>query len=34
MKLANQFDTIIVNHELDRAKNEAYKTVSSFLANE
>ena len=32
MKLANQFDTIIVNHQLDRAKNEAYKTVSSFLA--
>ena len=32
MKLANQFDTIIVNHELDRAKNEAYNTVSIFLA--
>jgi len=31
MKLANQFDTVIVNHELDRAKKETYETVSSFL---
>jgi guanylate kinase len=31
MKLANQFDTVIINHELDRAKNEAFKIVSSFL---
>jgi guanylate kinase len=31
MKLANQFDTVIINQELDRAKNEAYKIVSSFL---
>jgi len=32
MKLANQFDTVIVNHELDRAKKETYETVSSFLS--
>jgi guanylate kinase len=31
MKLANQFDTIIVNHQLDRAKKEVLETVSSFL---
>ena len=31
MKLANQFDTIIVNHQLDKAKEEALKIVSSFL---
>jgi len=31
MKLANQFDTVIVNHQLDRAKNEVLETVSSFL---
>ena len=33
MKLANQFDTVIVNHELDRAKKETYETVSSFLSS-
>jgi guanylate kinase len=31
LKLSNQFDTIIVNHQLDRAKEETLKTVSSFL---
>jgi guanylate kinase len=31
MKLANQFDTIIVNHQLDRAKKEVLETVTSFL---
>ena len=31
LKLANQFDTIIVNHQLDKAKEEALKIVSSFL---
>jgi guanylate kinase len=32
MKLANQFDTVIVNHQLDKAKKETTKTVSSFLS--
>ena len=32
MKLANQFDTVIVNHLLDKAKQEATETVSSFLS--
>ena len=31
MKLANQFDTVIVNHQLDKAKEEALKIVTSFL---
>ena len=31
LKLANQFDTIILNHELDKAKEEVAKIVSSFL---
>jgi guanylate kinase len=31
LKLANQFDTIIVNHQLDKAKEEVLKIVSSFL---
>jgi guanylate kinase len=31
IKLANQFDTVIINHQLDKAKEEAYKIVSSFL---
>lgn len=31
LKLANQFDTVIVNHQLDKAKEETYKIVSSFL---
>jgi guanylate kinase len=31
LKLSNQFDLIIVNHQLDRAKEEAFKIVSSFL---
>lgn len=32
MKLANQFDTVIVNHHLDSAKKETTKTVSSFIS--
>jgi guanylate kinase len=31
LKLVDQFDTFIVNHQLDRAKVEALKVVSSFL---
>jgi guanylate kinase len=31
LNLANQFDTVIVNHQLDKAKSEALKIVSSFL---
>ena len=31
MDLANQFDNVIINHNLDKAKEEALKTVSSFL---
>jgi guanylate kinase len=31
IKLASQFDMIIVNHLLDRAKKEAVEVVSSFL---
>lgn len=31
LKLANQFDLIIVNHQLDKAKEEALKIVTSFL---
>lgn len=34
MKLANQFDTVIVNHYLDKAKEETTKTVTSFLNRE
>jgi guanylate kinase len=33
MKLANQFDTVIVNHQLDKAKQEVHKIVSSFLGS-
>lgn len=32
MMFANQFDTVIVNHHLDTAKEETTKTVSSFLS--
>jgi guanylate kinase len=32
LKLADQFDKIIVNHQLDKAKEEAVKIVSSFLS--
>ena len=32
MELANQFDTIIVNHHLDSARQETTKTVASFLS--
>lgn len=32
LELANQFDLIIVNHQLDKAKEEAFKIVSSFLS--
>jgi guanylate kinase len=31
LKLANQFDTVIINNQLDKAKEEAQKIVSSFL---
>ena len=31
LKLANQFDAVIVNHQLDKAKEETLKIVSSFL---
>jgi guanylate kinase len=31
MSLAGEFDTIIVNHQLDKAKEETEKLVSSFL---
>lgn len=31
LELANQFDTVIINHQLDKAKEEAHKIVSSFL---
>ena len=31
IKLANQFDTVIINHHLDKAKEEALKIVTSFL---
>jgi guanylate kinase len=33
LKLAGQFDTIIVNHQLDRAKKEVLETVKSFLGD-
>jgi guanylate kinase len=31
LKLVDQFDTVIVNHHLDIAKEEAQKIISSFL---
>jgi len=31
MMFAEEFDTVIVNHQLDKAKEEAEKTVASFL---
>jgi guanylate kinase len=31
LELANQFDTVIINHHLDKAKEEVHNTVSSFL---
>jgi guanylate kinase len=31
MKMADQFDTVIVNSDLEKAKQEAYRTVSDFL---
>lgn len=31
LSLSNQFDTIIVNHQLDKAKEESLKIVTSFL---
>ena len=31
LKLANQFDTVIVNHQLDKAKEETVKILTSFL---
>jgi guanylate kinase len=31
LNLANQFDTVIINNQLDKAKEEALNIVSSFL---
>ena len=31
MKFADEFDTVIVNHQLDKAKEEVQKIVTSFL---
>jgi guanylate kinase len=31
MELANQFDCVIINHHLDKAKEEVLKIVASFL---
>jgi len=31
LRFANQFDNVIVNHQLDKAKEEALKIVRSFL---
>jgi guanylate kinase len=31
LALANQFDTVIVNHQLDKAKREAVEIVTSYL---
>jgi guanylate kinase len=31
LKLANQFDKVIVNHHLDKAKEEVFEILSSFL---
>jgi guanylate kinase len=31
--LANQFDTVIVNHQLDKAKREAVEIVTSYLGS-
>lgn len=31
LELANQFDTVIVNHQLDKAKETAVKILTSFL---
>jgi guanylate kinase len=31
MELANHFDTIIINHHLDKAKEEVLRIVTSFL---
>jgi guanylate kinase len=31
LKLANQFDAVIINHQLDKAKEETLKIVKSFL---
>ena len=31
LNLSNQFDTIIINHHLDKAREESLKIVTSFL---
>jgi len=31
MKLADQFDTVVVNHQLDQAKKTTLQIVTSFL---
>ena len=33
LEFANQFDYVIVNHRLDKAKEEALKIVTSFIEN-
>ena len=33
IELANQFDSVIINHHLDKAKEEVLKIVASFLEN-
>jgi len=33
LEFANQFDFVIINHRLDKAKEEALNIVSSFLEN-
>ncbi len=33
LKLVDRFDKVIVNHNLDKAKEEVYKTVADFLKN-
>jgi guanylate kinase len=32
LELANQFDLVVVNHQLDKAKEETLKIVTSFLS--
>jgi guanylate kinase len=31
LKLADQFDTVVVNHQLDQAKNTTVQIITSFL---
>jgi guanylate kinase len=34
MKLANQFDNILINNILEKAEEEVFNIVSSFLSQE